>query len=255
MTQPANFNNWLSPFTANPQARLRLFCLPFAGEGASLFRQWQVLLGPQFEIVRVQLPGRENRLPEPAYIDLSELVRVLSEILLPLLNKPYAIFGHSMGALIGFELAQRLTGEYDLPPEALLVGGCRAPHLVNPYPAIYNLPESEFLAEFQQRYGPLPLQLINNPELLRIFLPILRADLALVETYSYQAKPALSCPILAYCGAEDRVAAYFDMAAWQDYNQARFKLQKLAGGHFFIKTNPPALLKAVKTDLFELGLI
>ena len=78
MTQPANPSNWLSPFTANPQARLRLFCLPFAGDGASLFRQWQTLLGPQFEIIRVQLPGRENRLPEPAYTDLSELVRVLS---------------------------------------------------------------------------------------------------------------------------------------------------------------------------------
>lgn len=255
MTPTPPSNSWFSPVGINSQARLRLFCLPFAGEGASLFRQWQAALGPRFEVIPVQLPGRENRLLEPAYTDLLELVKALAEAILPYLDKPYAFFGHSLGALISFELAQRLAYEYDLPPEALLVSGCRSPRLVNPYPAIYKLPEGEFLAELQQRYGRLPLELVSNPQLLQIFLPILRADLALVETYTYQAKPALPCPIAGYCGSEDRVASYYDLAKWQDYSQARFSLHTIAGDHFFVRANSAALLEAVKTDLLESGLI
>src|SRR4051812_36705935 len=184
-------NAWIAYRTPDPQARLRLFCFPYAGGSASIYRAWGSQLPSEIEVCPIQLPGRETHLMRKPFQQLRPLVDALALAIFPYLNKPFAIFGHSMGALIGFELVRHVRRLYGLEPCHLFVSGHRAPQLPDPHQPIYFLPDEELKNELQ-RIGGTPEDVLLNTELLQVMFPLLRADFEVSETYRYLPEQPLS---------------------------------------------------------------
>jgi medium-chain acyl-[acyl-carrier-protein] hydrolase len=242
---------WLSCFRPRPDATLRLLCLPYAGGGASVFRAWHEGLPPSVEVLAVQLPGRESRFREPPIRDLSELVPLLADALLPHRKAPFAIFGHSMGAAIALALCRELVRRRDALPRHLFVSGRRAPDRPARLPPTYHLPDRDFLEAMVQRYNAIPQAVLAEPELVALFLPMLKADAALIEARELPEAPPLDCPITAFGSPDDTIAPPDDIEAWRSQTRAAFDTQFFPGGHFFL--NPPAgrtlLLQAISSRL------
>ena len=236
---------WLTCPHPNAHAPLRLFCFPYAGAGASVFRPWAAKLHPTVEVYAVQLPGRERRIGEPSLTSLHALVAPLATALLPALNKPFAFFGHSMGALISFEVVRYLRQHHGILPEHLFVSGCRAPHIPIPHPLIHQLPDIEF-SQALRRYGGTPEGVLQNSELMTLFRPILRADLAINETYAYRPESPLNCPISAFGGLQDEHVTLAHLSAWYVQTQNTFTLDLFPGGHFFLKNKLDQLLATIQ---------
>jgi medium-chain acyl-[acyl-carrier-protein] hydrolase len=228
---------------------MRLFCLPFAGGGASLYRLWPDALGPEIEVCPIQLPGREDRLREPRFLEISELVPALARAVRPYLDRPFACFGHSLGALIAFELARRLRREGGPEPDALLVAARRAPQIPNPRPPIHDLPDARLIEELTRRYDGIPKVVREHPDMMDFYLPIIRADLTLNDTYRHLVEARLTCPISAFGGLADNEVTRDDLAAWGDQTRASFTLRMVPGGHFFHQGAPERLLPALLADL------
>lgn len=206
----------------NPQARIRLFCFPYAGGGATIFRSWPEYLPAEIEVCPVRLPGRESRLLEQPISHLPSLISVLASGLFPYLDKPYAFFGHSMGALIAFELASYLRHCASRnEPLHLFVSGHRAPQLPDPNEPVYHLPEAELIERLRHLQGT-PEEFLNNQELLRLFMPMLRADFTLCETYVYQQTPAFPYPITALGGLQDPVVSRESILSWEAQTSSTF---------------------------------
>jgi medium-chain acyl-[acyl-carrier-protein] hydrolase len=239
---------WIAHPHPNPQASLRLFCFPYAGGGASLFRTWPSELPETIEVCPILLPGRESRIDAIPFSRIGPLVQTLSSILRPHLTTSFAFFGHSMGAFIAFELARQLRREYHLQPAHLFVSGCRAPHRPNPHPLLYGLPEPAFIQALLRLNGT-PEEVVNNRELLELMLPVLRADFALCETYVYSAEQPLDCSITAFGGVDDSEVTYDEIAAWSEQTQKTFTLHVLPGNHFFLRTAQPLLLQIISQEL------
>jgi len=240
---------WIFFRRPNPRARLRLFCFPYAGGGASIYRQWgESLAAVDVEVLPVQLPGRESRLMEKPFVRFQPLVDTLIQALSPFMDQPFAFFGHSLGAVIGFELAHQLRIESRQEPLALLVSGRRAPHVPDDDPPMYDLPEAEFKAKLRELDGT-PEAVLENPELMALMLPLLRADFELIETYAARERPPLAMPVLAYGGLEDPDVERQHMEAWQVVSQAQFNLRMFPGDHFFLHPQRDDLLAAVAADL------
>lgn len=212
----------------------RLYCLPYAGGGASAFVAWRRGL-PGVAVAPVQYPGRETRLDEPCPTQLPRLVDELAEALAPQLvaEQPYALLGYSLGAKLAYALAHRLNALGVPAPRALHVVAHRAPDAPSPHPGAALLGEAEFRAHLRA-YGGTPDEVFDTPELAELVLPILRADFALSEQRVPLAP--LACPILAYCGRDDAVADPRAMARWQPYSRAAFALRSFDGGHFFARS-------------------
>jgi medium-chain acyl-[acyl-carrier-protein] hydrolase len=244
----AEFADWIGiPQQRHPE-RLRLFCFPYAGGGAAMYYTWAAEL-PSVEVCPIQLPGRESRIREPALSRMSLLVDALSIALRPYLGSPFAFCGHSMGALISFELARRLIRDGQPGPKHLFIAARRAPQLRDDRPSLHTQDEPAFVEQVSIRYGPLPKVIAHDPELMRLFMPTLRADLAVCETYEYQNDDPLDCPISVFGGWEDNGVSRSDLDAWRVQTTARFSLRMFAGDHFFIKSAKAALLRAIRDDL------
>lgn len=239
---------WISQPRRDHRARLRLFCFPYAGGGASLFRTWPQELGPEIELCAVQLPGRENRLGESLYTRLAPLVEAAAEALRPYLDLPFAFFGHSMGALISFELARCLRDQGQGGPFHLCLSGCRAAQLPDPGPPIHELPEGEFVAELRRLSGT-PNAVLEHAELMQLLMPVLRADFAVCETYLYQPGDPLSCGISAFGGLGDEDIRPDEIAAWKAQTRGAFTVRMVPGGHLFLHSVPQLILPAVARDL------
>jgi len=238
---------WIPNWQPKPQARIRLFCFPHAGGGASLFRSWSTNLAPHIEVCPVQLPGRENRLADKPFAQIAPLVETLAQVLRPYLDKPYAFFGHSMGSLISFELAQHLRQD-GLAPVQLFVASHRAPQIPDPDPPTYHLPHNDFIEEVRRLKGT-PEEILQNTELLQIVLPLLRADFELCETYQCTWAKPLTCPITAYGGLLDHEVTREMIAAWDKQTSSTFKYRFFPGDHFFLLKEPRDLLHAIYLDL------
>jgi medium-chain acyl-[acyl-carrier-protein] hydrolase len=242
------FDSWIAFRKPNPRARLRLFCLPYAGIGASIFRTWSDGLPADVEVCPVQYPGRGTRLMETPFTQLSPLVQALAQALVPLLDKPFALFGHSLGALVGFELARELRRQSGVQPVRLFASADRSPQIPRQDLPVHALPEGEFLAQLRRLNGT-PGKVLEHEELMRIMLPILRADFAVYETYAYSAEPPLECFISSFGGLQDRKVSRSDLEAWRDQTSASFSLRMFPGDHFFLNTNQPLLLQVISHDL------
>ncbi len=231
-----------------PAARVRLFCIPYAGGGASVFRRWPSGLPDDVDVCAIQLPGRETRLMERPCSSLVSLVGDLSEALAPHLDRPFALFGHSVGALIGFELARRLRRRDGRLPVHLFVSGCPAPQVRDTGPPIHGLPEPEFLDRLR-RFNGTPPEVFQHRELMELVVPVLRADFALRETYELVAESPLECPISAFGGSDDRDVPLPQVEAWREHTRSTFHLHTLPGGHFFLHTAQALLLERVSLAL------
>lgn len=248
MTAASLAGSWIAGGQRRPRARLRLFCFPYAGGAASVFRNWSDGLPADVEVCPVQFPGRGIRLMEPPFSQLSLLVDALIEALLPLLDRPFALFGHSLGSLVSFELARSLQARRQARPVRLIVSAGPAPQIPHRGLPIHKLPEEEFSAQLRRLSGT-PEDLLNHKELMDIVLPSLRADFALYESYQYSWGPPLSCPISTYGGLSDHRVSHRDLEAWRDQTLSSFSLRMFPGDHFYLKTTEPLLLQALSREL------
>ncbi|HEX3482642.1 MAG TPA: alpha/beta fold hydrolase [Kofleriaceae bacterium] len=212
-------------------AAMRVFCLPHAGGSASAYRAWSG--DAELAIQPVQPPGREGRFREPAYTRMSDYVADLADAIAPLVERPYGLLGHSLGALVAFELARALRDRGRAAPRRLLVSGCPGPRM--PRRQLHDLPEPALIAALQ-RMGGLAPEVLANRDLLDLVLPIVRADFEVADRYGYAPGPLLSCPITALVGTDDPVASAADAAAWADETSGPFRLHELPGDHFFLHT-------------------
>jgi surfactin synthase thioesterase subunit len=241
-------DEWFAVYRPVRSPALRLFCFPFAGSGALVYRDWPKHLPPEIEVCAVQLPGREGRFKERPYTHLSGLVQDLAGMFAPHSQLPYAFFGHSMGSLVAFELAREMRRRGLPGPELLMVSGHRAPQRPDPEPPIHGLPEHEFLDEIRQLNGT-PEAVLKNPELLQLVIPVLRADFEVCETYAYEEETPLACPIVAFGGTEDADVPQEDVAAWSHQTTGPFTLRMFPGGHFYFLDQPAALMRHVVADV------
>jgi len=247
---PLPVDNWVLKPKPNAEARLRLFCFPYAGASSVVFRDWPEKLPAEVEVCLVELPGRGRRMREPLHDRLLPLVQTTLAGLQPHLDKPFAFFGHSMGAVISFELARALRRHRLAAPRHLFVSGNSAPQLPGQERPLHNLPDPEFLAELRRLNGT-PAEVMQHAELMQLLLPILRADFAVCETHLCAAEPPLDCPITAFGGREDHRVRPEDLAAWQQQTTATFTLHLLPGDHFFIHSAQARLLELLGQALSE----
>jgi medium-chain acyl-[acyl-carrier-protein] hydrolase len=229
-------------------ARLRLFCLPFAGGNASVYAPWQAELGPDIEVCAVQLPGRASRLSELPLTSLPELIETLANIVAREAGLPFAFFGHSMGALLGFEVA-RHCARHGLPtPVRLFASGCAAPQRRAEKEPVHCLPDDELIAELGT-YNGTPPELLAHRELMALVLPMLRADFGLVENYVYRPGPLLNIPVTVLAGVDDPHVERAQAEAWSLESNARCDLEWFNGDHFFIQQETAQVLGCVRRYL------
>lgn len=243
--------NWISRPRPNPQARLRLFCFHTAGRGAAMFVPWAKLLPSEIELIGVQLPGRENRLREAPFTQLAPLIVELSAALLPLFERPFAFFGPSMGALVAFELARSLRQQHQLQPAHLFFASRCAPQGPDRLPPIAHLPTEAFLDAVQARYNSLPAVIRNDPELMDLFLPLLRADFQVIETYRYQPQAPFDCPMMVLRGAGDTVMHPDDFAGWRQHTTGPFTALTFPGSHFFFVEQAALVVRQIAAQLLD----
>ena len=214
---------------------LRLFCFPHAGGSAAAFKGWAERLAPSVAVTHLGAARRS---------DMAGMVAALGEAIQPYLGQRFALFGHSMGAIVAFELTRLLRRRHQPLPRMLLVSGARAPqfrrgHVPPPEPS-----EAEFVGALRLLEGT-PAEVLDNPDLLRLILPALREDAAIYRHYIYAEEPPLDCPIRAYGGAEDPNVRREHLEAWAQQTTAAFGMRVFPGGHFFPQTARDEFLAAL----------
>ncbi|MEM7205745.1 MAG: alpha/beta fold hydrolase [Planctomycetota bacterium] len=237
---------WIAARGRSPNALARLFCLPHAGSGAVFYQSWCEGM-PGIDVCRVQLPGRETRFVEPAVDDVHTLVPQIAAGIEPLLDRPFAIFGHSMGAVVGYELV-RFLRERGKTPLAFFPSGHRAPHLPHPRPPVARTSDERFLAEVRWM-GGTPEEFLSDPEMLEVILPTLRADVHLWESYRYQEAAPLTCSVVAFGGREDKVATATEIEPWSEHAAGTFACHIFDGDHFFLEAQRSDMLPILTTTI------
>jgi surfactin synthase thioesterase subunit len=240
---------WIFGARPLPQARWRLFCLPNAGGGASAYCSWVSGLAPQIAVYPVQLPGRENRLMERPIQNMDEIVSTLAQVLTPYWDGEFALFGHSMGALICFALTRYLR-QQGLPlPSHLFLSAYRAPH--TPLEDLLSrVSDDELIRKILSLHGT-QREVFANPELRRLLLPIFRADFALCETYAYTPEAPLAMPFTVFGGKQDNRVSQDALEAWHEHTDTTFTLKMLPGDHFFWQSNARAVWYTITQTLMD----
>jgi medium-chain acyl-[acyl-carrier-protein] hydrolase len=232
---------------------LRLFCFPYAGGSASIYKTWGNLLAGVAEVYPIHLPGRGKRIGEPPYYSVSALIEDLLPSMLTFLDRPFCFFGHSMGAAIAFDLARVLEQNHGLNAAHLFVSAKCPPHLSRTEPFTYDQPDDEFLANLKSLNGT-PTELLDDQEVMRMLLPLLRADFQLVQSYQYCGDAPLSCPITVFGGLRDGKVPVDDLKRWRELTQGSCHISMLAGDHFFIDQCRNELISSLARILYPLRL-
>jgi medium-chain acyl-[acyl-carrier-protein] hydrolase len=231
-----------------PDADQRLVCFPYAGGGVSVFRGWQAELRQNIEVRIVELPGRGALMRTAPFRRMEPLVEATVSALSPFLDKPLAFFGHSMGALVAFEVARTLALRHGVEPRHLFASAHPAPHLPRAQAPIHDLPEPQFHDELRRR-GGTPTEVLNDAEIMRLTSPAVRADFEVCETYRFFPGWPLECPITAFGGDDDRDVTTETLEAWRVHTRAAFNRHSGPGDHFFIHTDRVALVTLVDRAL------
>ena len=240
--------SWLATRSLDPRAEVRLFCFPYAGGGASLFRPWAGGLPAGIDICPVELPGRGWRMLEPAFDRIDCLVEAAYVGLREFFNGRFAFFGHSLGALVCFELTRLLQERHDPLPEHLFVSACRAPQLPNDDLPLTGGTDQQFIEALQGLKGTPP-EVLANAELMELLLPTLRADFAACEQYVYHPREHIAVPITAFGGLEDTMVTGDHLEPWRELTTAAFALTMVPGDHFFLLRSSPSLLESIQRTL------
>jgi medium-chain acyl-[acyl-carrier-protein] hydrolase len=243
-------NPWVQVFKPRERANARLFCLPFAGGGAQAYARWADHLPDDVEVCAVQLPGRETRMRETPIASVAPLLDVMMPNLLPLMDRPYFLFGHSMGAIIAYEIARRLQVEGSRPPERLVVSARVAPHRQAPREPIHALPQAEFVEALRSLNGT-PSEVLDDAELMAVIGPMLRADFSINETYEHAPEPRLECDIVAFGGLRDPEAPRTELEKWREVTGREFQLRMVPGDHFFIHSAQSLFLRMLSLLIYQ----
>jgi len=240
----AERSKWLICRKRRPGS-VRLFCFPHSGGYAGEYARWSDSL-PDVELHAVQLPGRGSRVGESTFTRMQPLVDALmAEIEF---RAPFALFGHSKGSLVAYELARALRDRGPAQPILLFASGSRAPHLARRTELVSHLPDEELLAAVERWYGAVPEEVRADPELAALVTAGLRADLAIVEAYRYLPAEPLDCPIVATGGLDDDVTKD-ELEAWSRHTRAGFDLDLFPGGHFYLREQSEPLLRVIADAL------
>ncbi len=230
-------------------AKINLYCFPYAGVGASAYAGWAELVPEWIELFCFQPPGREQRFRERSLTTMSDVMAAVVPALAATIDRPYVFYGHSMGALVAYEGACKLRALGYPEPEYLFVGASRAPQLPWPHRPIRHLPDLEFLDEVNLRYGSVPAQVRDEAELRAIFVPALRGDFSIVETYQCAEARQLTCPISAFAGEQDQMVTKESVEVWGQRTTGRFQARDVRGSHLFLRTAPKQIHEAILQDL------
>ncbi|MFD7663838.1 thioesterase II family protein [Streptomyces sp. NPDC059788] len=254
-TGPGGPGPWFSYVTRRPGPRRRLLCLAGAGSGPSEFVSWHAVLPPDTELWPVQLPGREKRLREEPYTDLSALMTGLTTALeaaegaAPL---PLILFGHSFGALVMYELARRIGARQPHRVQGLLVSGLAAPGRPAPHGEVGGLGDTDLL-DWLRHLGGTPTELLDEAWFATWLLRDVRASYRIREAYTAALTPPLTCPVTAFGGQDDFEADAADLDAWARLTTGRFHRHTLPGGHFFLREQRAPFLRLLEQELRELS--
>lgn len=240
---------WLITYKRNSAASVRLFCFHCAGGSASEFHTWPAQLRGTIELVAVQLPGRERRVKEPFIACVDDLTRGVVEAMTPCLDKPYVIFGHSLGALGGFEVIRELRRRGLNQPFLFIPAGRRGPQVQKEEPPIASLPEEAFIEELRKDYGDHIGYVLDSAELRQAFIPQIRADFALSEAYCFRAEQPLDCPIVAFAGVDEDDLEADELNAWSAHTQRSFHSRRFPGDHFFIRESQKLVIEALSQEI------
>ena len=243
-------NDWFIPFKQEKNAYIRLFCFHYGGGSASIFRKRSKDLIDDAELVAIQLPGREERFNEQLLNNVSQVVDQLCLNFNNYVDKPFIFFGHSIGALIAFEFVRTLRRRKMPQPKHLIVSGTKAPQAPLKKLPIHDLPNIKFIEELR-KYNGIPDYIIEDEELMSIFIPTIRADFSISETYTYTNEEPLLYPVTALGGLSDDTFDPEDLIKWKEQTTASFKFHLLPGGHFFINTSYEEVIKAINQILYD----
>lgn len=250
ISDPVLQNEWIDGIFRKKNSSMRLFCFPYAGGSSQAYYGWNQHLPGALELCPIQLPGRGARFQAPPYRQFERLIPSLAAGLAPMLDKPFVFFGHSMGGIIAYELAQYLNFKEGILPEHLYVSGCRAPHIPRNVPPIFDLSDDDFVKELG-KFNGTPKDVLENKSLLELFLPVLRADFELIETYRHTRKVQLNCPITALGGLSDDAISQSDVKAWSMHSSSNdFRAHFLPGDHFFMKHSENLVLEIALRRLY-----
>ena len=244
-------NPWFITKQHQPRATHRLICFPYAGGSASVFQPWHSLSSADLEVVAVQLPGRENRFVEPLIHDMPTLIDQLESNIAHLLDKPLIFFGHSLGAIVCYELIQRLQARNNNPVKLAIFSGCRPPHRYD-VEQISHLPNLQFMQMLAKR-GGVPNVIMEDTELMELVAPILKADFGMAENYRCQSRQKLFCHIATLYGQKDPFATGEQVTAWQELVAPEFNTQckAFANDHFFVNSNAEQVMAYTQSLIDE----
>jgi medium-chain acyl-[acyl-carrier-protein] hydrolase len=242
---------WFQSLSFVQRQSLRLFCFPYAGGDTYGFRTWQRQFPPDIDLCLVHLPGRGKRIGEQMFTRLNLLVQTIADLIMQEPQPPYAFFGHSMGALISFELARELRRRGFSAPCRLFLSGRSAPTVAGREAPIFNLPEKAFIAEVR-KFNGTPEEVFDNQETRDLFLPVLRADLEMLDTYEYYSEERLPCPITVYGGLQDSDAPIRNLRGWEEQTSASCNLRTFTGDHFFIHNPNVGFVDAFRRDVLSI---
>lgn len=238
---------WFPNHRHSSRARLLLFCFPHAGGTAASFASWPDQLPASIEVRPLQLPGRANRIIEPSIENFDDLVRQLGPIVRGAIDRPFALFGHSMGALLAFQVARFLRRFGALTPKHLYISGRRAPQYS--HPAFASDDSDEALVERVRELSGTPRELLDDPEIVSLVLPALRADLAVCRTFTYSEEPPLDCPITVFAGQDDEEGHDGRAEGWGRHTTVSSQVHRFPGGHFYLLTDERRLTSLVAATL------
>ncbi|MFE9658414.1 alpha/beta fold hydrolase [Streptomyces sp. NPDC005955] len=242
MAKAAVNETWIRRFSDDDRS-LPFVCFPHAGGSASYFRPLSRALQGRLDVMAVQYPGRQDRRQEPCLTTITELAEESYRALEPLFRHPLALFGHSMGAVIAFEVARRMKTRLNVDPVALFLSGRRAPS-VHREGRVHLLDDRDLAGHLRETSGT-DARILEDPEVLKMILPPLRSDYRAIETYQYEAGPELDCPMVTLVGQQDETAGVEDVAAWQDQSRGPFFLEQFHGGHFYLADHMDAVADLV----------
>jgi pyochelin biosynthesis protein PchC len=240
LNMPESGGNWVRHFHPSATAFSRLICFPHAGGSASYFYPVSAALSPNIEVLAVQYPGRQDRRNEKNIEDIGELADRAFDAVMPWCKGPVAFFGHSMGAIVAFEVARRLERKAGITPLALIVSGRRGP-ATQRTENVHLLGDDGIAAEMRRLSGT-NAALLDEQELADMILLATRSDYKAIETYRYQPGVKLSCPILALTGEDDPLTTRIEVEDWAQHTSREFALSAYPGGHFYLNDQPAEII-------------
>lgn len=241
---PSNYGN------AAPDST-QLLCFPHAGGGSAGYHRWEKLLPGHLAVLPVKLPGRESRFNEPAHDNLNSLLSAMVPHLIESAREPFALFGHSMGGLIAYELAKHLHEHHGIVPKCLFVSACRSPDRFKQQRAIHRLPDEEMIQTLVGDYNEGGTASEAELDMMRVMSNTIRSDLKLLETYEFQTRDPLPCPIVAMAATMDDKVTVADVNGWRAFTTARFTLRTMPGSHFFLRQQEAAVTDLIAAKLLN----